>query len=211
MERSVVYEHLQGNVADVLAVGRGRLRVERTGCFLCLAGRAEITLDEVDYVLEAGSLCAYFPLSVLEVKRRSDDLDGLMMAVDLESITPLISRITDLDGLLAIRQHPVVRLSKQMSRVVHGYMTLYRHHQDLAAQYSGQRGGARLYQLNDLQLERTRECLLLQIMIAFTQEDAQVKNVVNRKDEIVRLFLNDLRQNYRQEHEVQFYAGRQFL
>lgn len=210
MQESVVYEHLQGNVRDILAADMQPLRVERTGCFLCLNGSADIVLDQMSYRLESGSLCIYFPYTVLEVKRRSDDLDGLVMAVDLESVSPLLSRITNLDGLLEVRHHPVVNLKPQMMRVIHGYMTLYRHHQDLAQTYatSGQR---RLWQLNNLQLERAKECLMLQIIIAFTGEDALTKNSLSRKDEIVSQFLQTLRIHYRQEHEVGFYADKQCL
>lgn len=206
----VVYERLQGNMPDVLAVGAEPLCVERAGVFLCMNGAAEISLDGVRYRIETGSLCLYFPYSVLEVKRRSDDLDGLMMAVDLDAVSPLISRITEFDGLMALRQRPLVRLTEEMHRVVHGYMTLYQHHQQLAERYAtaGQR---RLWQLNELQLERAKECLVLQVVIAFTAEDAQTKNSVNRKDEIVHKFFRCLREHYRQEHEVGFYADKQCL
>lgn len=209
-DESVVYERLRGNLPDALAVGAEPLRVERAGVFLCMNGTAEIALDHVRHRLETGSLCLYFPNSVLEVKRKSDDLDGLMMAVELEVVSPLLARIIDMDRVLQLRQRPVTRLSPEMYRVVHGYMTLYQHHQNLAERYAAAEA-RRLWQLNQLQLERAKECLLLQIVIAFTTEDAQTKNSVNRKDEIVRQFFVCLRQNYRQEHEVGYYADKQCL
>lgn len=209
-EEPVVYERLKGNMPDVLAVGAEPLRVERAGVFLCLSGAAEIALDGVRHRIETGSLCLYFPYSVLEVRRRSDDLDGMMMAVDLDSVSPLISRVTEFDGLLALRQRPVVRLTAEMHRVIHGYMMLYLHHQRLAERY-GAEGHRRLWQLNELQMERAKECLVLQVVIAFTKEDAQTKNSVNRKDEIVHQFFRSLREHYRQEHEVGFYADKQCL
>ena len=89
-------------------------------------------------------------------------------------------------------------------------MTLYRHHQRLAERYAAE-GQRRLWQLNQLQLERAKECLLLQIVIAFTSDDSQTKNSVNRKDEIVRQFFTCLRQSYRKEHEVGYYADKQCL
>lgn len=209
-DESVVYERLTGDLPAALAVGAEPLRVERAGVFLCLNGTAEITLDHVRHRLETGSLCLYFPNSVLEVKRRSDDLDGLMMAVDLEVVSPLLARITDMNSVLGLRQRPLQRLSPEMHRVVHGYMTLYRHHQRLAERYAAE-GQRRLWQLNQLQLERAKECLLLQIVIAFTSDDSQTKNSVNRKDEIVRQFFTCLRQSYRKEHEVGYYADKQCL
>ncbi|MDO4994424.1 MAG: AraC family transcriptional regulator [Bacteroidales bacterium] len=210
VKKEPLYERLKGNLPDVLAVGAAPLCVERAGVFLCLNGAAEIVLDGVRYRIETGSLCLYFPYSVLEVRRRSDDLDGMMMAVDLDAVSPLISRVTEFDGLLALRQRPVVRLTAEMHRVIHGYMLLYLHHARLAERY-GAEGRRRLWQLNELQLERARECLVLQVVIAFTGEDAKTKSTVNRKDEIVHQFFRCLREHYRLEHEVGFYADKQCL
>ena len=210
MQDSVVYERLRGNMQDVLAAGAEPLRVGRAGVFLCLNGVAEIELDHVRYRLETGSLCVYFPYSVLEVKRRSDDLDGLLMAVDLEAVSPIVARITDLEELLRLRQNPLVRLTPEMHRVVHGYMTLYQHHQKLAERYAAEQQ-RRLWQLNQLQFERAKEGLVLQIAIAFTGKNASTKNSLNRKDEIVRNFFQALRQHYRAEHEVGYYADKQCL
>lgn len=210
MDDNVVYERLKGNMPGVLAAGAGPLRVERAGVFLCLNGTAEVALDNVRYRLETGSLCLYFPNSVLEVTRRSDDLDGLMMAVDLEAVSPLITRITEIQSLMYLRQNPLVRLSPEMLRVVHGYMTLYQHHQRLSESYEANES-RRLWQLNQLQLERVKDCLALQVVIAFTGNNAPTKNSLHRQDEIVHQFFLALRTHYRQEHEVSFYASKQCL
>lgn len=210
MIQSIFYERFKGNVNDLLAAGSQPIRVDRTGLFLCLSGEADVQLDDEDYHLVKGSLIVYFPYSLLQVKKRSNDLDGILMSVDLESVQPLLNRMTDLDGLLTIRQHPMVFLSDEQFDQLQKYIRLFLRHQELSRLYAKE-NKRKLWQLNSLQYEKMKECLMLQIIIAFTDDKSPMTNTVNRKDETVHRFFVLLNRHFRSEHEVNYYSQQLFM
>ncbi|MBQ3628463.1 MAG: hypothetical protein II947_05475, partial [Bacteroidaceae bacterium] len=66
-----------------------------------------------EYVLESGALVLYFPFTLLYVMERSEDLDGVAMTVDLESVQPLLVKLTATDTLLTIRSNPLTVLDEK--------------------------------------------------------------------------------------------------
>lgn len=207
---TVTYRRYFGNVSDALAVGTGPIRSDRGGMFLCLRGEVEVTLDDSVYTLREHDLCIYFPSSVLEVRRRSDDLDGLLLSIDINAAQPVLVKVSDIDRLLDIRQHPVTHLSDTHVAHIRQYIALYLHHQSLAQQLAETNRRSH-WQLNNLQCEEIRNCLLLQIIIAYMRDDTVASNGLNRQEEIVRRFFTALRQHGREEHEVGYYAAQQCL
>lgn len=210
MSDSAYFQHFKGNLNDDLAAGNHPVRVDRTGMFLCLEGKADIVLDDIHYELEQGMICVYFPYSMLYVNYRSDDLDGIAMTVDLDAVQPLLNKLLDIDSILNVRNAPVAKLSTDDFNKLNEYIRLYMHHVERSKQFANN-NNRRLWQLNKFQAESLKECLMLQIVMAFTGADSPTKGSVNRKDEIVQRFLNMLRLNYRKEHEVKFYADSQYL
>lgn len=210
MNETVNYHHFHGNLRDKLAAGQDPLRLDRAGVFVCMSGEAEVSLDDQTYTISERMLCVYFPYSKLQVKYRSDDLDGIVLSVDMDSIQPALTKISDIDSLLNIRQHPVVQCSPQVFEQIVTYMQLYLHHQELAKQHA-ELDSRRLWQLNNMQTENIKNCLMLEVVIAFSTPESRVKNAVNRKDEVVVNFFRSLKVNYRTEHEVGYYAAKQFL
>ena len=190
--------------------GSGPIKATYPGMFLCLGGSAKIRLDGGLYEFTRGAVGVYFPYSTLEVLERSEDLDGIIMTIDLEAIQPLLNRVADIDGLLVIRQHPVVLVSDETVKLTLEYIDLYLHHENLAQQYAAN-DQRHLWLLNSLQMERMRECLTLQIIVAFSGFLKSEKITIDRKDMIVRRFFVDLHMNYKTKHEVSFYSQQQFL
>ena len=210
MPKFVKYRHLSGNMQDLLAAGSTPLRTSSAGLFICYGGKAHIRLDGTDFQLTEKSIVIYYPYSQLEVIERSDDLDGLMMSVDMESVQPILNKIVDVDALLNIRQHPFRQLDDEDYDVIMEYSSLVLHHQSLSRQFA-EADRRRQWQLNNMQLESVKSALVLQLVLVYSNEDSNLKSAVDRRDVITRNFFVQLREDFRKEHEVRYYAAKQCL
>lgn len=202
--------HINGNEDDVLRADNHIRKLSQGGMFICKKGEARIVLDDKSFVLKENMMVIYFPYSTLEVIYRSEDVDGIVMAIELDGVQPLLSKITDIDSVLHIRQNPVTSLTEESKFRIEGYIKLYERHLELSKYYA-QNNFRRLWQLNNMQLDNVKTNLILQIILAYTPSDASLKNGVNRRDEIVRKFLSDLQRYYVEQHEVGFYSNLQYI
>lgn len=210
MPKFIRYQHLVGNMNDIFAAGSSPIRTPSAGLFICYNGKARIRLDGNEFNICEKSIIIYYPYSQLEVLERSDDLDGLMMSVDMDSVQPILNKIVDVDALLSIRQHPFRQLNDDDYDVIMEYSSLVLHHQSLSRSYA-ESDKRRLWQLNNMQLESVKSALILQIVIAYSNDESMLKSSVERRDVIARNFLVHLREDFRKEHEVGYYADRQCL
>lgn len=207
---NIIYKKIYGNENDMFAVSQETKKMAQTGMFICIQGEVEIEIDEKNYILQKNSILIYYPYSILKVIRRSQDLEGTIIAIDIESVLPIITKLTEVDSLLDIRQNPTTVLSDEFMTWMREYILLYEKHMELAKTFA-ENEYRKLWQLNHLQLENVKTNLVLLITMAFTKKGAEVKYSVNRKDEITRKFLIDLRSFSNEQHEVKFYADRQFI
>ena len=207
---NVIYKKIFGNENDMFAVNNETKKMAQTGMFVCMQGEVEIELDEKKYLIHRNTILIYYPYSVLKVLSRSENLQGIVMAIELESVLPIITKLTEVDSLLDIRQNPVVLLSDEFMKWMKEYILFYEKHTLLAKKFA-ENEYKKLWQLNQLQLENVKTNLVLLITMAFTKKEAEVKYSINRKDEITRNFLMDLRYFANEQHEVKFYADRQFI
>ena len=207
---NVIYLRITGNSDDPLSVDKGVHKLSQGGMFICFKGEARFLLDDTPYVIRENMMVVYFPYSTLEVTYRSDDVDGLVMAIELDAVQPLLSKITDIDSVLHIRQNPLAKLSEENLQRIREYIRLYEHHTDLSRFYA-QNDFKRFWQLNNIQLENVKTNLILQIFLVYSHVDSELKNSVNRRDEIVRKFLGDLQRYYIDQHDVGFYADQQCI
>ena len=207
---NVLYFQVNGNDDDVLKVEHKVRKLSQGGMFICNRGEAEIKLDDMPLLIKKNTMVVYFPYSTLEITYRSNDLSGIIMAIELDGVLPLVAKITDINSVLHIKQNPLVKLSEENRVKIFEYIKLYEKHLFLSKEFAvnNQR---RFWQLNSLQLENVKTNLILQIFLVYIPKDASPKNAVNRKDEIVRNFLIDLQKNYINQHEVGFYSNLQCI
>ena len=207
---NVIYRIISGNKNEGFIPGDKPVRFAQSGMFICTKGEVEILLDDNRFLCTENDIVVYFPFSVLKIIYASDDLYGFMMSVDVNVVQPLLTKITDVDSILNLRQNPVTKLSQANLNAINFYIELYQKHLLLSKQYAAN-NQRRFWQLNNLQIENVKMNLVLQIILAFTNTENKLKNTIDRRDDIVRKFLNDLRDNYVEQHDVTFYASRQFL
>lgn len=186
------------------------LRFALSGMFICLNGNVTFFLDDTKYEMKKNNIVVYFPYSILKIIDASEDLYGIMMSVDVNVVQPLLTRITDVDSILYIRQNPLTDLSEHDFTAIKNYIELYQKHLELSKLYADN-NQRRFWQLNNLQIENVKLNLVLQIIMAYADADNGLKNSVDRRDDIVRKFLNDLKDHYLSQHEVSFYSNRQYI
>ena len=206
-EDNVVYRIISGNKNEGFMPGTEPHRFSLSGMFICLQGEVRFMLDDNDITMKKNDIVVYFPYSVLKIIDVSENLYGIMMSVDVNVVQPLLTKITDVDSILNIRQNPVTNLSEHNLRTINHYIDLYQKHLKLSKQFADN-DQRRFWQLNNLQIENVKMNLVLQIIISFSKADNKLKNTVDRKDDIVMKFLNDLKDFYLNQHEVSFYSNR---
>lgn len=207
---NVVYRIISGNKNEGFMPEAEPLRFDLSGMFICLNGNVTFFLDDTKYEMKKNNIVVYFPYSILKIIDASEDLYGIMMSVDVNVVQPLLTRITDVDSILYIRQNPLTDLSEHDLTAIKNYIELYQKHLELSKLYADN-NQRRFWQLNNLQIENVKLNLVLQIIMAYADADNGLKNSVDRRDDIVRKFLNDLKDHYLSQHEVSFYSNRQYI
>lgn len=207
---NVVYRIISGNKNEGFMPEAEPLRFALSGMFICLNGNVTFFLDDTKYEMKKNNIVVYFPYSILKIIDASEDLYGIMMSVDVNVVQPLLTRITDVDSILYIRQNPLTDLSEHDLTAIKNYIELYQKHLELSKLYADN-NQRRFWQLNNLQIENVKLNLVLQIIMAYADADNGLKNSVDRRDDIVRKFLNDLKDHYLSQHEVSFYSNRQYI
>lgn len=207
---NVVYRIISGNKNKGFMPEAEPLRFALSGMFICLNGNVTFFLDDTKYEMKKNNIVVYFPYSILKIIDASEDLYGIMMSVDVNVVQPLLTRITDVDSILYIRQNPLTDLSEHDLTAIKNYIELYQKHLELSKLYADN-NQRRFWQLNNLQIENVKLNLVLQIIMAYADADNGLKNSVDRRDDIVRKFLNDLKDHYLSQHEVSFYSNRQYI
>lgn len=207
---NVVYRIISGNKNKGFMPEAEPLRFALSGMFICLNGNVTFFLDDTKYEMKKNNIVVYFPYSILKIIDASEDLYGIMMSVDVNVVQPLLTRITDVDSILYIRQNPLTDLSEHDLTSIQKYIELYQKHLELSKLYADN-NQRRFWQLNNLQIENVKLNLVLQIIMAYADADNGLKNSVDRRDDIVRKFLNDLKDHYLSQHEVSFYSNRQYI
>lgn len=187
-------------------------RIARTGLFVCQKGYADIRLDGVVHHLTPHCLITYFAYSDLEILDKSADIEGVLIGGDLETVQPLLYKISDFNSLIMIRQNPLIELNEIQERNMKMYFELI---EDGLARLHGAFNPETelLTQFKDIrlvQIELLTTSMMLDVVSFYNHFDPYRKEA-NRKDDVLMKFISSLYKNYRTEHEVTFYANQQFL
>ena len=212
IQDNLIYKLIDGKkCVEELSLGKyEENRSDLCGVFICLKGKVRFVLDDVNCLLSKNDMVVYFPYAVVKSVSVSDDIYGIMMSIDINAVQPLIAKIADFDSVLSIRNHPLVRLSEDNLEWIKRYIDLYHKHLEIANQFD-KNEQLRFLQLNKLQMENVKLNLVLQIIMAYANIDGKLKNTVDRRDDIMRKFFNDLKVHFIEQHEVSFYANQQFI
>ncbi|MDE7070154.1 MAG: helix-turn-helix transcriptional regulator [Alistipes sp.] len=180
---------------------------ELCGIFFCREGDADILLDEKPYRIGTGDMYFYFPSSRVQVVRRSADLWGEMIVIDMGFLQENNEKVNPRWGLY-LHEHPCISLSDgQRARIERSVETLRR---KVREKETEELSPARrtIYHEQLLLLFRILCYDILDIYLAGNPLQP-VSN--DRKERIFQKFIISLYHNHRKEREVTFYAQEQYL
>ncbi|MBQ9640759.1 MAG: AraC family transcriptional regulator [Bacteroidaceae bacterium] len=201
------------NNQDILGAETGTVQIARTACFICTKGSGRIMLNGTEYTIEPGSLTAYFPYSVLHILEKTSDLEGIIVSCNLETIQPLLYKVSDFNGLFLIRQHPYTKLMDHQVKMLTTYIRLMSDiitHIDVEEQNLQEMSGKPIRETVRQQIDLLGNSFMLGIVSCYAHY-AHSPAPHSRKDDVMQKFISMLYQSYKQEHDVSYYADSQFL
>lgn len=211
-KNSVFLRQVNNGYTNFLNAEKETVKIASTGVFLCQKGEVHCTLDGKDYVMGPQSMMTYFAFSELKINYRSSDLQGIMIAGDLEAIQPLLYKTSDFNSLFLIRSNPMVSLSERQVNIIIMYARLI---EDLLAKINDPvnpdyQDNTQIKEMRLMQLEMLGNSLMLNIVLCYSCSNLENKRA-SRKEDVLMKFVSSLYKNYREEHEVSYYADQQFL
>ncbi|MCD8266488.1 MAG: AraC family transcriptional regulator [Prevotellaceae bacterium] len=188
--------------------GRTISMPDKCGFFYCRRGEAELLADGNPYTIRPGDMYIYVTSSLLRLRRRSDDLEGVAVEADIDYVLPIVDKVVSPENLMLLRQHPCVTLTEAQSA-----------HLDLLLRdienytNAGAEGGGSLSLLR-LRVELAKamgQTLCYEVMHIYFTNRKPIETPLNRKDAVFQNFMLALFRHYRTERSVSFYARRQHL
>ncbi|MBO4664635.1 MAG: helix-turn-helix transcriptional regulator [Bacteroidaceae bacterium] len=214
-EDSIKVLHLNGDEKNILQAEEAMVKIPRTGIFLCTGGWVNLTLDGVNYHLTKDCMIVYFAYSSLHITNHSTPITGTLIGADLETIQPLLYNVSDFNAIFVIKQNPLVMLTlTRINRLV-TYTTMLENTLEKQKEYDSmlKLGDTSIIPAREIILQQRKllgQCLMLEIISSFIKSGTVYK-LDNRRDDVLKNFMESLYHNYKQEHEVSFYAQEQNL
>lgn len=206
----MMLKEIDGSMENILHAELSPVQMDYVGVCLLLSGSADITLDGNVYHIGAKSLVMYFPNSFLHILGYSPDMHAMLLGGDVEDVMRILDKVTDTDNVLLIRQSPAMSLTDAQLDALMQYIRLYMKNRELMKSVEV-RSNARLYHVCRIQNNSLYNCFALEVIKIFAASAPLGKSVPDRKDEIFRKFITMLCANYREQHEVSYYASSQYL
>jgi len=214
-EDSVKVLHLTGSEQNILQAEQAMVKIPRTGIFICTGGWVNLTLDGINYHLTKDCMIVYFAFSSLHITNHSTPLTGILIGADLETIQPLLYNISDFNAIFVIKQNPLVMLSLDRINRMTTYTNILEHTLERQKKFDDMLSeeDKTIIPAREIILQQRKllgQCLMLEIISCFTKAGSAYK-LDNRRDDVLKTFMESLYRNYRKEHEVAFYAQEQNL
>lgn len=176
------------------------------GAFICKAGKAEISIGEKVYPIEANVIIIYVPFTVIRVLDYSADWDGLMYEADIDFVFSTITSVS-VSKRQAVRTMPCVKARQEHCD------RLYQ----LTTAINGRNGLANTLhhsELCDIQrdiLRKLGQALCLEL-IAIYLECTPIDDLpLSKADQIYNRFITSVFRHCATERTVAYYAAEQHL
>lgn len=209
---SIFLYHITPDSPPFLKAEEGIVKIARTGVFICLRGEAHCTLDGSEFHITPHTLTTYFAFSELQILNRSEDLNGILIGGDLETIQPLLYKVSDFNSLFMIRKNPVVKLTEKQEKNTLMYAQLLEDSVNrLMGKYDDEETICEhIKDIRKFQTELLANSFMLNVVTCYNQFNTQEK-LTTRKEDVLMRFISSLYKNYRTQHEVSFYSEQQYL
>ncbi|MBP5479925.1 MAG: helix-turn-helix transcriptional regulator, partial [Bacteroidaceae bacterium] len=214
-EDSVKVLRLNGDEKNILQAENAMVKIPRTGIFICTGGWVNITLDGVNYHLTKDCMIVYFAYSSLLISNHSTPITGTFIGADLETIQPLLYNVSDFNAIFVIKQNPLVLLPLDRINRMTALTNILEQTLEKQKKYDDMlhNGDTTIIPAREIILQQRKllgQCVMLEIISCFTKAGTAYK-LDNRRDDVLKTFMESLYSNYKHEHEVSFYAQEQNL
>lgn len=191
----------------------GTVQIARTACFICTRGGGRILLNGVEHTVEANSLTVYFSYSVLRIIEKKPDTDGVIVSCSLETIQPLLYKVSDFNGLFLIRQNPYTKLMDSQVKMLLAYLSLMSgiiNRLETEERNLQSPDSRAVRETVRQQIDLLGNSLMLGIVSCYSHHPHKATSR-SRKDDVLQGFITLLYHSYKKEHDVRFYAEAQCL
>lgn len=213
LEEKIIIHELEGGEVNLLNAEQEAVRFAMTGVFICREGEMVLSIDGTEYHMTKHSIIVYFSYSNLQIISHSSDLKGTFIGANLETIQPMFYQVTNFNALFAIKKAPFQEISdtqyETLSQHIFLMKTMIQREQASKSKGNDEQKSPVL-ELAHKQAEMQSYSLILEVLQCYTHI-ATDEMSLSRKDEVLHKFISEIYRRYRTEHEVSYYANRQFL
>ena len=182
--------------------------MDECGVFLCTNGEVQVALEKEIHRIRRGDMYIYMPSLPIRLLYKSEDAEGLLVALDVDFMLPVVQRVANAENLLHVRRYPFFSLTEENFGYIRSMLEklwerIYEEDKD-------QKG----FLQQRLQVELIKsmaQTITYEVLSIYFSKLPIQPMVQTKKDLIFHQFLLSLFRHFRQEREVAFYAELQHL
>lgn len=182
--------------------------MDECGVFLCTNGEVQVTLEKEIHRIRRGDMYIYMPSLPIRLLYKSEDAEGLLVALDVDFMLPVVQRVANAENLLHVRRYPFFSLTEENFGYIHSMLEklwerIYEEDKD--------RKGFLQQRLQVELIKSMAQTITYEVLSIYFSKLPIQPMVQTKKDLIFHQFLLSLFRHFRQEREVAFYAELQHL
>ena len=182
--------------------------MDECGVFLCTNGEVQVTLEKEIHRIRRGDMYIYMPSLPIRLLYKSEDAEGLLVALDVDFMLPVVQRVANAENLLHVRRDPFFSWTEENFGYIRSMLEklwerIYEEDKD--------RKGFLQQRLQVELIKSMAQTITYEVLSIYFSKLPIQPMVQTKKDLIFHQFLLSLFRHFRQEREVAFYAELQHL
>ena len=202
------FSRLSPSCDDLFYPNRIISSMDECGVFLCTNGEVQVTLEKETHRIRRGDMYIYMPSLPIRLLYKSEDAEGLLVALDVDFMLPVVQRVANAENLLHVRRYPFFSLTEENFGYIRSMLEklwerIYEEDKD--------RKGFLQQRLQVELIKSMAQTITYEVLSIYFSKLPIQPMVQTKKDFIFHQFLLSLFRHFRQEREVAFYAELQHL
>lgn len=202
------FSRLSPSCDDPFYLNRIISSMDECGVFLCTNGEVQVTLEKEIHRIRRGDMYIYMPSLPIRLLYKSEDAEGLLVALDVDFMLPVVQRVANAENLLHVRRYPFFSLTEENFGYIRSMLEklwerIYEEDKD--------RKGFLQQRLQVELIKSMAQTITYEVLSIYFSKLPIQPMVQTKKDLIFHQFLLSLFRHFRQEREVAFYAELQHL
>lgn len=182
--------------------------MDECGVFLCTNGEVQVTLEKEIHRIRRGDMYIYMPSLPIRLLYKSEDAEGLLVALDVDFMLPVVQRVANAENLLHVRRYPFFSLTEENFGYIRSMLEKL---WERIYEEDKERKGFLQQRLQVELIKSMAQTITYEVLSIYFSKLPIQPMVQTKKDLIFHQFLLSLFRHFRQEREVAFYAELQHL